>query len=675
MNNSRWSKQGFFQPGGTLHPDSPSYIVREADEAFWRWVKSGEYCNLLTARQMGKSSLIVRTQKQLQGEGVRSAVVDLTTIGTTHVTPDQWYLSLVSEIRRKLGLDIDEQLWWQERQQISSVQRFTEFLQVVLQKVPGQIVIFIDEIDSTLLLPFTDDFFIAIRALYNERASNLENRRLTFVLAGTARPADLIKDRTRTPYNIGRSVNLDDFTPQSTKRLLPGLEAAHPDQAEAILERVLYWTGGHPYLTQRVCAEVVAVETGERADKLVDRCVDRLFFQEGQIRREACLHQIDTYIRRNDYREWMLEIYRDILSGKKVRDEERSIEKSQLKLSGLVKATPEGYLVIRNRIYERVFGPEWAEMAQKVKDVVKPSPSVGRWRVGVVALAAVALVVSAVLLTQSNWWRQESPPTPELSPSPTQVVVVPPTSTPLPPAETPTPTSMLTPVATSTGTLSPTPSAILTPTDTSTFTPTPSSTHTPVIPTDTPTFTPIPGPTVPEPGSYITALQAAAIFVGPDPDSEVLGYVPVGESVEVLARARSGRWLYVDKENVTGWVWGPYFGWQEEKDWQSLPVFLTPTPTPTPEPLVVSQVTPKPFCTTDKTKMAGLEVFVQGGQGGYAFFWETQQVGATELEPGHFMVSWLWASAPPVGALTVESGDGQRVRWENIYIQEPSCSP
>ena len=77
---SRSETQNFFKVGGTLGPDAPSYVVREADEELPRLVLAGHFCYVLTARQMGKSSLMVRSANRLQAEGVRTATVELTEI-------------------------------------------------------------------------------------------------------------------------------------------------------------------------------------------------------------------------------------------------------------------------------------------------------------------------------------------------------------------------------------------------------------------------------------------------------------------------------------------------------------------------------------------------------------------------------------------------------------------
>ena len=76
---------------------------------------------------------------------------------------------------------------------------------------PVPIVIFLDEIDSTLKHTFTDGLFTAIRGMYNERSLVPEYEQVTFCLVGVATPNELIKDRRTTAYNVGRTLSLRDF--------------------------------------------------------------------------------------------------------------------------------------------------------------------------------------------------------------------------------------------------------------------------------------------------------------------------------------------------------------------------------------------------------------------------------------------------------------------------------
>lgn len=51
----------FYVTGGTLPQDAPSYVERRADRDLFDGLLKGEFCYVLTSRQMGKSSLMVRT--------------------------------------------------------------------------------------------------------------------------------------------------------------------------------------------------------------------------------------------------------------------------------------------------------------------------------------------------------------------------------------------------------------------------------------------------------------------------------------------------------------------------------------------------------------------------------------------------------------------------------------
>ena len=56
----------FYVTGGTLRRDAPSYVRRAADDALFEGLSQGQFCYVLTSRQMGKSSLMVRTAARLR---------------------------------------------------------------------------------------------------------------------------------------------------------------------------------------------------------------------------------------------------------------------------------------------------------------------------------------------------------------------------------------------------------------------------------------------------------------------------------------------------------------------------------------------------------------------------------------------------------------------------------
>jgi hypothetical protein len=136
--------------GGTVQAGGGLYIPRQADETLLQLCRERVFAYVLTPRQMGKSSLMVRTAERLQKEDVRTAIVDLQVLGA-NATAEQWYLGFLVELEEKLDLDTDVIRWWQSHGHLGIAQRLTQFFsQVLLVDVTEPVVIFVDEIDSTL---------------------------------------------------------------------------------------------------------------------------------------------------------------------------------------------------------------------------------------------------------------------------------------------------------------------------------------------------------------------------------------------------------------------------------------------------------------------------------------------------------------------------------------------
>lgn len=246
-----------FRVGGSLESDAPSYVTRQADSEFYEGLKAGKFCYVLNSRQMGKSSLRVRTMQRLCAEGTVCVFIDLTGMGKHDVTPEKWYAGIVQSLVSscQLSSKFEWRTWWRERRDLlSPVRRLSQFIEeVLLVEVEQNIVVFVDEIDRVLSQNFSlDDFFALIRFFFQQRDICPEYRRLTFALLGVATPSDLIRDKSQTPFNIGKAIELQGFQPHEVQRLLNGLRG-RVNQPEAALKKILDWAGGQPFLTQKLC--------------------------------------------------------------------------------------------------------------------------------------------------------------------------------------------------------------------------------------------------------------------------------------------------------------------------------------------------------------------------------------------------------------------------------------
>lgn len=87
---------------GTLGASAPSYVVRPADQELLDSIHNGVFCYVLTVRQMGKTSLMVRTARLLRDESIQTAIIDISSIGVADA--DTWYPCLLSRVQSQLGL-------------------------------------------------------------------------------------------------------------------------------------------------------------------------------------------------------------------------------------------------------------------------------------------------------------------------------------------------------------------------------------------------------------------------------------------------------------------------------------------------------------------------------------------------------------------------------------------
>ena len=182
-----------------------------------------------------------------------------------------------------------------------------------------------------------------------------------------ATPSDLIRDKARTPFNIGKAIALDGFKPKEAQTLEKGLEGKVSNPQE-VLREILSWTGGQPFLTQKLCkliSEGSTVENPLSVEQVVrSEIIDNW---ESQDQPEHLKTIRDRLLSNKHRTKQILGLYQSILLQSEV-DADKSDEQMELRLTGLV-VKHGGKLKLYNPIYKEVFNQNWLN-----KELVKLRP-------------------------------------------------------------------------------------------------------------------------------------------------------------------------------------------------------------------------------------------------------------------------------------------------------------
>lgn len=344
-----------FQAGGALPVDHPTYVVRQADHEALRAALDGEYLHIIAPRQIGKTSLLKRLSARLGETGWRCAYMDLATL--MDFTKLAWYAELGKALARDLTPDQVPNL-------TNQVDLRSYLLDQALPWPDGQpcIALFLDEVEGAGKArdadgkSFSDTFFMTLRNLYIQR-DDYEGT-LVVALVGAVNPSDLVRDPDISPFNVGQEISLDDFTHAETRVLTDHLDNLGLPVDEAIHHAIYEWTNGHPYLTQRLCAELERLAKGGSVTAIalgqVEHVVERSILNpENPLQRDKNIRHIAKTL--GGLSEPAARLWSRLRTGESVSLRDATDDLClELHLTGAVKAST-GQLIVRNRIYADAF--------------------------------------------------------------------------------------------------------------------------------------------------------------------------------------------------------------------------------------------------------------------------------------------------------------------------------
>ncbi|RMQ96169.1 hypothetical protein ALP94_02588 [Pseudomonas savastanoi pv. glycinea] len=256
------------------------YVTRRADTQLKQIIEDmGRPGYVLVARQMGKTNLLLNAKRNTDSSDDCFAYIDVSNtfsdlrdffrniIDTIVFSRDSFVTDLLDEFgRTRAGTD-----------KLQPHKEHELELKRILDKLPGKLVICLDEIDALTNVDYSDKVFSLIRSIYfGARTQFSQFKRLTYVLSGVADPAELIKNKAVSPFNIGEKIYLEDFTSSEAEKFLIQCELDLPDQ---VVARIYHWTSGNPRATWDLCSAAENVRNdGGTLDSLgIDSIVNSLY--------------------------------------------------------------------------------------------------------------------------------------------------------------------------------------------------------------------------------------------------------------------------------------------------------------------------------------------------------------------------------------------------------------
>ena len=349
----------FFVVGGPVQPDRLCYVERAAERLLEGAVRARSYAAVLGPRAIGKSSLMGRVARKLRSNGELTVSLDLAQIGARgdNADQDRWSYAIAHRIAHELHLQADLMGWWEEKTAVARERRLADFFwEIVLTNTTAPVTVFIDEIEQTLDLPFADELFAALRECHARRAREPDFARLNFVVLGVESLRELARD-SRLEHL--QAIELADFTLEESYQLAVGFGGERA-QAQALMDRVFAWTGGHPYLTQKIARGVVR-KGGKLED--VERVVREQLTAPAAAQEDPVLsHARAVLTARAPAARRALRVLRRIAKGRKVAVPRDETVLDTLRQSG-VATLESGTLRYRNRVFKETFGARWVRRA------------------------------------------------------------------------------------------------------------------------------------------------------------------------------------------------------------------------------------------------------------------------------------------------------------------------
>lgn len=340
----------------TTIPDA-LYVNRKADNQLKNIIDEMQRPGyVLVARQMGKTNLLFNAKRKLENPNRLFVYIDLSNVFKKERECYRYLIDNIIEPNQVSFINIKDELIALREEKLPPHNEYFKSLRLILECFRGDIVVILDEIDALRSVDYSDNIFAQIRSNYFSRTSYSVFERLTYILSGVIEPTELIKDKNKSPFNIGEKIYLDDFTQAEHEEFIERSELKLSDE---LSQEIYDWTKGNPRLTFDICSSIesIIIEGREISKETIFEVIKRKYLTSYDI---APIDHIRELVKSDKkVRNALLSIHNkkvDILSDE---------IKKKLYLYGIINSNFDDETKIKNPIIEHSLTEEWIKSIEK----------------------------------------------------------------------------------------------------------------------------------------------------------------------------------------------------------------------------------------------------------------------------------------------------------------------
>lgn len=238
----------------TFAHESPEqfYLERGEDKlALADIAQTGVTISIKGSRQIGKTALLRRLIAAAKQHGKQVVFMDFQEFDQSQLENEEtFFRSFCTALTYKFAPLEQVETAWQQQRLLGRIRGSAEIFETYVLKLRTRpLTLAMDNVDRILGKDYSVNFFSMLRAWHNKRQqANPVWQQFDLVLATSTEPAAFIADVERSPFNVGRVLRLQDFTPEQAATLH---ERYHCALAPEQLQELVRWAGGHPYLLRQ----------------------------------------------------------------------------------------------------------------------------------------------------------------------------------------------------------------------------------------------------------------------------------------------------------------------------------------------------------------------------------------------------------------------------------------